>query len=133
MKKALVAGISSFLFWIPYVALAALQWHALVPDDCKNPGGCQSVCDIALLVQYTMGDAIILSTFVAAVLFAWSGFRMVTAGGDAHQITNAKKTFSAVFIGFLIILSAWFIVDTIMKTLMPDSGGFGPWNQICQP
>ena len=115
---------------LPLVASA--KWMALVPETCNVDGGCQSICDLAQLVQNILNDAVILSTFMAAILFAWAGARMLMAAGNPKQIGKAKKTFSAVFIGFVMILTAWLIVDTIMKTFTDQSSNFGPWNKICQ-
>ncbi|MDB5188035.1 MAG: hypothetical protein JWO50_555 [Candidatus Kaiserbacteria bacterium] len=137
MRKYLVLGLTTGIMLLPLISNAAI-WHSIVPgtdqgSSCGKVGGCQSICDIALLVQNILNDAIVLATFMAGILFAWAGGRMLMAGGDPKAITSAKKTFSAVLIGFIIILSAWLIVDTIMKVFTDQSSsGFGPWNQICQ-
>jgi hypothetical protein len=58
-------------------------------------------------------------------------FKMVTAGGDAGAISNAKSMITNVIIGFIILLAAYLIVDTVMKILVGDKlTGFGPWNEI---
>lgn len=131
MRRVACSGLIGLYLLVPAVTSASV-WKALVPPDCDVQGGCQSICDLAQLIQNIINDGIILATFLAAVLFAWAGFRMLTAGGDAHQIASAKKVFSAVFVGFLIVLSAWLIVDTIMKTLLSNGSQLGPWNEICQ-
>jgi hypothetical protein len=137
MRKYVILGLTTCITLLPLITQAAI-WHAIVPgadqgSSCGGPGGCQSFCDLALLVQNLLNDAIVLATFMAGILFAWAGGRMLFAGGDPKAITSAKKTFSAVFIGFVIILTAWLIVDTIMKVFTNQtSSGFGPWNQICQ-
>ena len=125
------------LFVAPSLASAAgiIQ---IVPKDCitdssGNPqkGGCQSICDLAELAQNILNDAIYISVFLSAVLFAWSGWMHMTAGGDMNKIKEANKVFSAVFIGLIIIISAWLIVDTLIRTLTGNPAG-APWSQICK-
>jgi hypothetical protein len=57
---------------------------------------------------------------------------MVTAG-SAGSLDIAKKSFTNAFIGLIIILSAWLIVDTLMRGLIGGNGdikGYGPWTDI---
>lgn len=118
------------LFVAPSLASAA-GITQIVPKDCNGPGGCQSICDLAELAQNILNDAIYISVFLSAVLFAWSGWMHMTAGGDSHKISEANKVFSAVFIGLIIIISAWLIVDTLIRTLTGNPAG-APWSQICK-
>jgi hypothetical protein len=121
----------------PTFVMAAGGMVPIVPQsgqgsDCNGAGGCQSICDLALLAQNILNDGIYLAVFLSAVLFAWAGFKHMTAGGDVGQIHEANKVFSAVFIGLIIILSAWLVVSTLMSVIA--GGGPSPtmpWNQIC--
>jgi hypothetical protein len=57
---------------------------------------------------------------------------MVTAG-SAGSLDIAKKSFTNAFIGLIIILSAWLIVDTLMRGLIGGNGdvkGWGPWSSV---
>ncbi len=129
-RQVLTVLMTSFVF-VPAIAMAA-GMQPIVPNDCNVPGGCQSVCDLALLAQNVLNDGIYLAVFLSAVLFAWAGFKHMTAGGSPDQIHQANKVFSAVFIGLIIILSAWLIVGTLLSVI---AGGGPtptmPWNQIC--
>ena len=64
----------------------------------------------------------------------WAGFKLVTSQGNPSALSDAKGRFMNAFIGLLIVLSAWLIVDTLMRGLLPgDTGeitGWGPWSQI---
>ena len=124
-----LSGFSTlFLYLAPTLASAAIGLVPIVPDDCNGLGGCTTLCDLAQMAQNTLNDGIYIAVFLAAILFAWAGFRYLTsvAGSD---ISAAKKIFSDVIIGLVIILTSWLIVDTLMKTLV--GGNIGPWNQIC--
>ena len=90
-----------------------------------------SICHIAELAQNLLNTGIYLAVFLTAILFAWAGWKYITAGGDSGQAGEAKKIFWTVGIGLIIILSAWLVVDLIMKMLVKPSAPWGPWNSIC--
>ncbi|HVM73752.1 MAG TPA: hypothetical protein VMU13_02665 [Candidatus Paceibacterota bacterium] len=132
MNRRQVLTVLMVLFFVAPNMVAAAGLTAIVPSDCNGAGGCQSICDLALLAQNVLNDGIYVAVFLSAILFAWAGFKHMTAGGDMHAINEANKVFSAVFIGLIIILSAWLIVSTLMSVI---AGGGAtptlPWNQIC--
>lgn len=116
------------LFFAPVVTFAA----GLVP--CTGPT-CNA-CDLVTLGQNILGFLIAISVFIIAIIIAVAGLKMVMAAGNVGAITAAKESITHAIIGFIIILAAWLIVDTVIKTLVNPSGAlpnFGPWNQIqCQ-
>jgi hypothetical protein len=121
----------ALLFATPVIVSAA-GLTTIVPSDCTGNGGCQSICDLAQLAQNVLNDGIYVAIFLSAILFAWAGWKHMSAGGDAGQIKKANEVFAAVFIGLIIILSAWLIVSTLMSVI--TGGGAAPtlpWNQIC--
>ncbi len=129
-----MVGMALF-FLAPTVTIAAglvpLVPQANQGSSCNGAGGCQSICDLALLAQNVLNDGIYLAVFLSAALFAYAGWKHMTAGGDTGQIKQANEVFTNVFIGLVIILSAWLIVSTLMSILL--GGGATPlaWNQIC--
>ena len=69
---------------------------------------------------------------LSAVMFAWAGFEALTAAGSTEKYMKAKRIFSNVVIGLVIILCSWLIIDTLMRTLVGNGSGYGkPWNKIC--
>ena len=60
---------------------------------------------------------IMISVPVAAGVFAWAGFILMTTG-VADKRSQAKAMFWKVFIGFVIILSAWLVVSTLLNALL---------------
>ena len=73
-----------------------------------------------------------LMIVAAVILVVVAGLKLVTSAGNVSAMQDAKGMLANVIIGFIIVLSAWLIVDTLMKALMgdPNSNGFGPWNQF---
>lgn len=55
---------------------------------------------------------------IFAVLMMIAGVRLVTSAGNPSALSDAKDKFINAIIGFLIVLSAWLIVDTLMKGLV---------------
>lgn len=71
------------------------------------------------------------STVLAGIAFAWAGFLMITAAGNMSQIQKGKGIFSNVLIGFIIMLAAWLIIDTILSMLVDQSFlQTGGWNTL---
>ncbi len=91
-----------------------------------------TICDIAQVAQNVLNTGIFIAVFLSAILFAWAGGIYLTNIVNPSGITKAKTLFGSVLIGLLIILGAWLIIDTLMKTLTPNSGQFGPWNEVCK-
>lgn len=60
---------------------------------------------------------------IAAIMFAWAGVLMVTAGGSTERVGKARRIFTNVAIGFIIAVIAWLIVRTILAIL----GFEGDW------
>lgn len=66
---------------------------------------------------------------VAVIMVVYAGLKLVTSGGNASAMQDAKSMLSNVIIGFVIILAAWLIVDTIFKMLVGNDD-FGTWNEF---
>ena len=127
----IIAFFVVIFFIAPTFALAAAGLPGqIVPEQCNQVGGCQSVCDLATVAQNVLNTGIYIAVFLSAVLFAWAGWLYLTsvAGGE---ISRAKEIFVNVAIGLVIILAGWLVVDTLMRTLVGNGGSFGPWNKIC--
>ena len=110
----------------PYLALAQIPTK-IVPcngTDC-------TFCHIAQLAQNALNVGIYIAVFLSAVLFAYAGWKYITAGGEPGKAREAKKVFWNVGIGLILILGAWLIVDLIMKILVNEQALRGPWNAIC--
>ena len=115
----------SLLILSPYIAFA--QIPTIVPCngvDC-------TFCHVAQLAQNVLNDGIYIAVFLSAILFAYAGWKYVTAGGEPGKAGEAKKIFWNVGAGLVLILAAWLIVDLIMKILVSEQALFGPWNQVC--
>ena len=116
----------------PAFAFAA-ELPTIVPEDCRGADAATKcdICDVAQLAQNALNAGIYIAVFLSAILFAWAGWKYVSAGGDTGKVKSAREIFTNVLIGLVIILAGWLVVDTIMKTFVSDTATLGPWNEIC--
>jgi hypothetical protein len=113
----------------------ALEEIVVTADDVEKPtgisqfAGCSGTdCSACNVVDLTNGLIKWLIGFLFvlfAVLVAYAGFGLVTSGGNHHALDEAKSRFMNAFIGMIIILSAWLIVDTIMRGLVGNASNPG--------
>lgn len=106
---------------IPLVVLA----QGLVPCTGLD---CQA-CHIAKLAQNVINFLVVVSIPIAAAMFAAAGFLYFTSGVNLKHIDWAKGIFWNAFIGFLIAISAWLVVQTILRVTL-SSEFYRGWNTI---
>jgi hypothetical protein len=66
---------------------------------------------------------------IAAIMFAYAGFLLISAGGEAaHARTKAKEIFSNAIIGLIIAIAAFLTIRTILSILGYNGSwlGFNP-------
>jgi len=73
--------------------------------------------DLIILVQNLIDFLITIGTVIAMLVFAYAGFLYLTAGGDSNQVSRAHSVFRKVIFGFVIMLVAWLVVNTILAAL----------------
>lgn len=122
---------------VPAIALAATTGNAsagLVPcgvsSSVDEATQCQA-CNIVQLVQELITFLIGIAVPIAMGMFAYAGFLYFSsgAGQSTENIGKAKGIFKNTAIGFVLALSAWLIVNTILNTVLdsrqyPNSSWF---------
>ncbi len=137
-KRILVIALSVFALaavFAPHAASADLLSGSLVPPCAQAgtvgfSGACQ-LSDLVALGENLLHFAVAFSVLVAALLFAYAGVLYFTAASSPDNIKKAHGVFVKVFVGLIIILLAFIIIDTIMQTLVqgnPFSSGL--WQRI---
>lgn len=87
-------------------------------------------------VQRGMNAAISFGILIFVMIMAWAGFQFIMSVTNPEARSHARGMLLNAAIGLLIVLSAWLIVDFVMKTLYAGAGNgdtvgaFGPWNSI---
>lgn len=136
MKFQRVAAlVSAGAVWLTPVAAFAQKAlkEPIVPTACQGAKAAWdcSVCDLAQLAQNLLNAGVYMLVILAAVMFAWAGFEALTSAGNSAKYTKAKRVFSNVTVGLVILLVSWVCVDTLMKSFVKEDNRFGPWNQVC--
>ena len=99
----------------------------VVEKDSTKPNyepGRQRICDFNALMR-TISKIInwlfIISIPVATALFAYAG--LLYMKGTSADRTKANSIFTSVGIGFIIMLTAWFGVKTVVDWFVEENSG----------
>ena len=123
----MVAGLVVISIFTPvYVFSAENAPSLIVCNGVDDPAtvGVNEACDfnsVIKLAQAIMDFLLYISIYIAAGLFIWAGILYTTARDDSGQVSKAKEIFKDAAIGFIIMLSAWVIVYTIVYGLTGES------------
>jgi len=129
LSISLVVGFSTFGVPLVTHALRGIvndqgkEIPGLIPctgdEDPKNAD--YSPCTFASLqrlIMNVMYYLIYISIPAAALSFGWAGWLLISSGGNMSKRNEAKRIFTKVGIGLVIILTAWLIVHTITSALL---------------
>lgn len=91
-------------------------------DAQGNSSGTRAyvVCDFAAAmkeVQHLINIMIIVGVVAAVAGFCYAGFLLIAHGSNPSSRTEASSVFKKVFIGFILMLTAWFIVYQLLSWL----------------
>ena len=116
--------IVSVLLLLPAISLAYSLGEPLV-TKCSGDPCIWGWRELLLLVNNLVTFALkYMATPIAAIMFAYAGFIMVTAGEESSSAkTKAKGIFLNTVIGFVLALAAWLIVRLLLEIL----GWNGSW------
>src|SRR3989344_2807232 len=106
----------------------------LVPEECRGADAATqcTLCSLTQLARNVLNFAIFIAIVMSAVLFAWAGIRYLTNMGNLNVAATARKTLVNVFLGLLLILCAWLVINTLMGIMVNSTfKGLLPWNQLC--
>ena len=98
--------------------------------SCGNNG--QADCtfkDLVELIILVINYLISLAAIVAIFLILVSGFKLVTAAGVPERISSAKDGLRNAIIGFVMIITAFVIINLIVKGLLGSQ--FHWWDPAC--
>lgn len=108
---------SLFLLALPLPASAQIINGSLRATDYTWTGSNSIFGMFGTIVELLIGIASVL----AAIFFMYAGFLYLTSAGDTAKINQAHKIFKDVGWGFVLLLSAWLIVVSILQALEAQS------------
>lgn len=127
LANAVLLAYYVLLFTFP--ALLVAQSQGLPSRIVPCNGVDCTLCDLATLAQNLINTGIFMAVFASAMLFSFAGFLYLTNAALGAK-DRARKIFTNVPIGLAIMLAAWLVIDTLMKSVL--GGSFGPWNDVCR-
>lgn len=132
-KLALFFGIFSLGF-IPFVVVASSHTllggsgAGLVPVVGAD-GFSYRACDLIALGNNIINFGVAFSVIVATLMFAYAGILYVTAASAGpEQVKKAHGVFINVFVGLLLVLLAWLIVNITSSVI--SGRGLAEWTYI---
>ncbi len=122
------------LFSISFLIVPFAQAGGLVPCGGADEPACE-LCHLWQLFSNLINFALFnLAAPVAVFMIVVAGLVYLFSGGRDAQLQLAKKIILNVVIGIIIMMSAWLIVDTLIKTLASESTESGQilwaWNEF---
>ena len=108
------AGI--LLSGTPLFAFAAGITVIVPQETC--PLGYQA---ILMVVRNVTNDAIYLAGIFAVLLIAYAGFLFVTNASSPSNLEKGRTVLISTVIGFVIVISAWLIVNEVIVTFTTGS------------
>ncbi len=109
-----------------------IDGHVGIVPDCDPAGtpeaqklnNCDKWSNVLQLISNVISFILFKMVLpISAIMFAYAGWLMISAGGEAGQITQAKEIFGNIVLGLVIALAAWLIVKQILFIL----GYQGAW------
>jgi hypothetical protein len=95
----------------------------LIPCDNSTNKQCDFKALMTLINNVITFILVKLAVPIAAIMFFYAGFKMVTSGGSAEAKGQAKNVFTSTVIGLLFVAGSWLIIKTILSIL----GYNGAW------
>ncbi len=106
-----IASIAYLL--TPALSFAASLATPIVPQEtCPLGYGAFFV-----VIQNVTNDAVILASVFIVLLIAYAGFLFVTSPASPSSVSKGRAVLLSAVIGFVIIISAWLIVNEFVMVL----------------
>jgi len=124
LKKIFIFLAVFLMLIVPAFSFAQTN-IGLVPCDnsAAHPCDFNAFMDLVnRVIQFVLFD---LALPIAAVMFFYAGFLMVTSGGGTEARGKAKNIFSNAVYGLVIAAGAWLIIRTILLILGYDGAWIG--------
>lgn len=119
------------IIFLPALSLAQEgEWQGLVKCGKADENGQIKECgfsDLVILFNDVVEFIFIkLVVPIAAIMFFYAGFLMITAGEEAAgSRTKAKNIFKNAVLGLVIAAAAWLIINTLLSILGYDGSWIG--------
>ncbi len=129
--RLLLLSVFLFLF-ISFPFFVNAEHNGMSHEPIPNPvlipcDGASVKCGFPQLIQLAnnvINFLILVSIPLATISFMYAGFLYLTAGGDTSKVKQAHSIFWKVLWGFIIILTAWLVVQLIINAFLKPGFSF---------
>lgn len=120
MKKYLVLLLIIFSLFLVRVSLVESQALLELELDYPEFGGfdLNEDQDINELIAWFYYFIVGISGFAAFIMLVWGGFQWLTSAGNPARISEAKDRLTSAFLGLIIILASFLILQVINPELV---------------
>jgi hypothetical protein len=127
-KKFLIYLLVFLILAMPALSLAqgkiVSQNGGLVPCDNSTAHPCDWTALMSLVNNIINFIIYFMAIPIAAIMFAYAGFLLITAGGEAAGArTKAKSIFTNALIGLVLAVACWLIIKLVLNIV----GYSGTW------
>lgn len=132
LKALLPVLVVGILVALPVEAHAqsARFFGPIISQDCQCTGSAPEWGCVLDTVQAGFNLLFSLSMVFFVLMATYAGVLLMTSGPDASKRSKARAMLLNIVLGLLIALSAWLVVDFVMRALYDENRGWGPWNRI---
>lgn len=125
-QPAIIGDVGSVTSGVDFTSEIDIEDLGLTPAELEAlEGGIVPDCEgfgctfnhLIQLVENGINFVILLMVPIAAVAFAYAGYLLLFSGGNPDKRRKARSVFIKVAIGIVVVLAAWIIVATILRTL----------------
>jgi len=135
-------ALISFVFSLPASAQISNTIANHVNQVANAAGVQNSNTSLVVIIGRIINIALGFVGIILLLLFLYSGYEYMTAGGDSKKVESAQTRIKNAIIGLLIIMASFGIVNFILSKLTGDTsgsfwnggsiwnqsgGGFGSW------
>ena len=110
---------------IPVILLAQEAPTGLVTCGTADTPPCDFNSFMALINKVINFILFKMALPIAALMFAYAGFELVSSGGSTEKRGVAKSVFTNAVLGLIIAVAAWLIISTILSILGYDGTWIG--------
>jgi hypothetical protein len=116
-------SFAALLSALLFLAAPYAQAQGLIP--CTGGDACRA-CDLVALMNNLVSFGIYIGILLFVMALVAAGVKMIVGQGDGGLLKDVVKNG---FIGLILMLCAWLVVDTGLKILAKE-GELGPWNEL---
>lgn len=118
------ASLVLFFLSLPEFVFAA----GLVPCGGTGEPACET-CHFVQLINSVSGWLVTVLGIVAAIIIVVAGLYLATSAGNQSAMSTAKKLIINMFIGYVIVLAGFLMINLILRALLTDAN-YQVWNQL---